>query len=80
MPYRYQFLGDDFDTGKDINEIDIACEHIDLSLKENQIPFASFIKDLRTRLEYSLINKIPITREDFNEYINLQPNHQRQAH
>ena len=76
MPYRYQFLGDDFDTGKDINEIDIACEHIDLSLKENQIPFASFIKDLRTRLEYSLINKIPITREDFNEYINLQPNHQ----
>lgn len=47
MPYRYQFLAEDFDTQRDINEIDIACEHINLSLQDNQIPYARFIKDLK---------------------------------
>lgn len=72
MPYRYQFLNDDFDTRKDINDIDIACDHINLSLIDNQIPFADFIKDLRTRLEYSIINKISISEGDFDEYLNLK--------
>lgn len=76
MPYRYQFLNEDFDTRKDINEIDITCEHIDLSLQKNIIPFARFIKDLRTRLEYSITNNIPISEEDYNEYMTL-PNSQQ---
>lgn len=76
MPYRYQFLNDDFDTRKDINEIDIECEHINLSLIDNLIPFASFIHDLKTRLEYSITNNIPISNEDFNAYREL-PNSQQ---
>lgn len=76
MPYRYQFLNDEFDTRRDINEIDIACEHINLSLIDNQIPFAPFIRDLKTRLEYSITNNIPISDEDYDEYRSL-PNSQQ---
>ena len=76
MPYRYQFLNDEFDTRRDINEIDIACEHINLSLIDNQIPFAPFIRDLKTRLEYSITNNIPISDEDYAEYSSL-PNSQQ---
>ncbi|HAP9648005.1 TPA: TraM recognition domain-containing protein, partial [Enterococcus faecium] len=76
MPYRYQFLNDDFDTRKDINEIDIACDHINLSLADNQIPFASFIRDLKTRMEYSITNEILISEDDYEEYRSL-PNSQQ---
>lgn len=76
MPYRYQFLAEDFDTQRDINEIDIACEHINLSLQDNQIPYAKFIKDLKTRLEYSIINNIPISDEDYHNYRNLSGSQQ----
>jgi hypothetical protein len=76
MPYRYQFLAEDFDTQRDINEIDIACEHINLSLQDNQIPYARFIKDLKTRLEYSIINNIPISEEDYQDYLNLSGSQQ----
>lgn len=79
MPYRYQFLNEEFDTRKDINEIDIECDHINLSLLDNQIPFASFIKDLMTRIEYSVVNKIPITFEDFEAFQDLPPERQNQV-
>ncbi|MBY6889365.1 type IV secretory system conjugative DNA transfer family protein [Clostridium botulinum] len=78
MPYRWQFLGEYFDNRKDINDIDIECSHVNLSLIENQIPFASFVKDFRTRLEYSIINNIPITEEDFEEFENLDSSKQQQ--
>lgn len=76
MPYRYQFLNDDFDTRKDINEIDIACYHINLSLKDNQIPFAGFVHDLKTRMEYSITNGIPISEDDYDEYRRLASSQQ----
>lgn len=71
MPYRYQFLNDDFDTRRDINEIDIECDHIDLSLESNLIQYGSFIKDLRTRIEYSITNNIQISKIDYEEYREL---------
>lgn len=78
MPYRWQFLNDDFDTRKDINDIDIECSHIDLSLYDNLIPFASFIKDLKTRLHYSILNKTKITMKDFELFSLLPPKQQEQ--
>lgn len=74
MPYRYQFLNDDFNTRNDINDIDIACDHTNLSLLENQIPYASFISDFDTRLKYSLNNNIPISVEDYNQFMQLNEN------
>ena len=37
MPYRYQFLADDFDTNKDINDFDIPSMHTHLCLLENSL-------------------------------------------
>lgn len=37
MPYRYEFLADDFDTNKDINDFDIPSEHTHLCLLENSV-------------------------------------------
>lgn len=34
MKYRYQYLADDFDTDKSINDIDIPSEHAELNLSE----------------------------------------------
>ena len=37
MPYRYEFLADDFDTSKDINDFDIPSRHTHLCLVENAV-------------------------------------------
>ena len=37
MPYRYQFLADDFDTNKDINDFNIPSMHTHLCLMENSL-------------------------------------------
>jgi len=34
MKYRYEYLADDFDTTKSINEIDIPCLHADIDLRK----------------------------------------------
>ncbi|EPY6472543.1 VirD4-like conjugal transfer protein, CD1115 family [Clostridium sporogenes] len=78
MPFRWQFLNNYFDTRKDINDIDIECNHVNLSLIENQIQFASFIKDFKTRLEYSIINNITLSQKDFEEFENLDSSTQQQ--
>jgi len=44
MPYRYQFLADDFDTNKDINDFDIPSMHTHLCLTTNAINFDSYLK------------------------------------
>lgn len=68
MPYRYQFLNKWFDTSNDINDIDIECDHINLSLIKNQIPFVGFIQDLATRIRYAITNNNPISTKDYLEY------------
>jgi len=37
MPYRHEFLADDFDTNKDINDFDIPSRHTHLCLIENAV-------------------------------------------
>lgn len=76
MPYRYQFLSDEFNTAKDINDIDIECTHINLSLNNNLIPFSTFIRDLVLRLQYSITNNILVSQLDYSEYKELPLNHQ----
>lgn len=45
MPYRYQFLADDFDTNKDINDFDIPSEHTHLCLIENAVDIDNLLAD-----------------------------------
>lgn len=42
LKYRWEYLGDIYDTSKSINEIDIPCEHADLDLKSIKLTFGSF--------------------------------------
>jgi type IV secretion system protein VirD4 len=39
MKYRYEYLADDFDNSKSINDIDIPCKHADISLKDTRYKF-----------------------------------------
>ncbi|MDH6364512.1 type IV secretory pathway TraG/TraD family ATPase VirD4 [Enterococcus sp. PF1-24] len=43
MPYRYEFLADEFDTRKDVNEIPFESEHNYLNLEDYEIDFSSFL-------------------------------------
>ena len=43
MPYRYQFLADDFDTNKDVNDFDIPSMHTHLCLTTNAINFHNYL-------------------------------------
>ena len=45
MPYRYQFLADDFDTNKDINDFDISSKHTHLCLLENAVDVDMWLTD-----------------------------------
>ena len=45
MPYRYEFLADDFDTNKDINDFDIPSEHTHLCLLENSVDVDAMLTD-----------------------------------
>ncbi|MDT1958968.1 type IV secretory system conjugative DNA transfer family protein [Carnobacterium divergens] len=45
MPYRWEFLSEDFDTDKDINSFDIPSEHTHLDLGELSIDFASWLDE-----------------------------------
>ena len=49
MPYRYQFLSDDFDTTRDLNELDISSIHANFSLKNNQIDYSEFISNKKAK-------------------------------
>lgn len=46
MPYRFEFLGDFFDTSKDLNEFDIPSKHRYLSLQELAIDSNEWISHL----------------------------------
>lgn len=45
MPYRYEFLADDFDTNKDINDFDIPSQHTHLCLLENSVDVDAMLVD-----------------------------------
>lgn len=52
MPYRYQFLGEWFDTSKDLNDIDIHSEHSSLALESLNVNFGDFIVNKDARDKY----------------------------
>lgn len=45
MKYRWEYLGDRYDTSKSINDFDIPCAHADLNLKEIQIRYSVLEND-----------------------------------
>ncbi|MEG0553778.1 MAG: type IV secretory system conjugative DNA transfer family protein, partial [Carnobacterium sp.] len=45
MPYRWEFLSEDFDTEKDINSFDIPSEHTYLDLGELSIHFEEWLTE-----------------------------------
>ncbi|MGH1110323.1 VirD4-like conjugal transfer protein, CD1115 family [Bacillus paranthracis] len=52
MPYRWQFLGKDFDTSRDLNEIDIPSLHTGLDLTDLYLDFLDFILNKTAKKEY----------------------------
>lgn len=52
MPYRWQFLGEDFDTSRDLNEIDIPSLHTGLDLTDLYLDFLDFILNKTAKKEY----------------------------
>ena len=46
MPYRYQFLADDYDMDKDINDLDVHSDHRSLDIKEVSMDFESWRKEI----------------------------------
>ena len=40
LKYRWEYLGDLYDTSKSINDFDIPCAHAAMNLKENQIHYS----------------------------------------
>lgn len=52
LPYRYQFLSEDFDTTRDLNELDISSIHANFSLKKNQIDYSDFILNKKAKTVY----------------------------
>lgn len=52
MPYRYQFLSSDFDTTRDLNELDISSIHANFSLQANQIDYSEFISNKKAKDTY----------------------------
>ncbi|MCU5024959.1 type IV secretory system conjugative DNA transfer family protein [Bacillus cereus] len=52
MPYRWQFLGKDFDTSRDLNEIDIPSLHTGLDLTDLYLDFLEFILNKTAKKEY----------------------------
>jgi type IV secretory pathway TraG/TraD family ATPase VirD4 len=45
MKYRWEYLGDLYDTSKSINDFDIPCAHADMNLKDIQIRYSVFETD-----------------------------------
>lgn len=52
MPYRYQFLSSLFDTGNDLNDIDIASEHMYLDLASLYLDLSRFIINYEAQCAY----------------------------
>ncbi|PFT09156.1 conjugal transfer protein [Bacillus thuringiensis] len=63
MPYRWQFLGELFDTSNDLNEIDIPSLHIGLDLKDLYLNFLDFIVNNDARNQYASKQKIEFIAE-----------------
>ena len=61
MPYRYQFLSDEFDTDIDINDIEVPSLHKYLNLSNNSVDFEKIIKDLKSKKQKSDSNKVEET-------------------
>ncbi|KRN67864.1 VirD4-like conjugal transfer protein, CD1115 family [Carnobacterium maltaromaticum] len=51
MPYRWEFLSEDFDTEKDINSFDIPSEHTYLDLGELSINFEEWLTEDGVEIE-----------------------------
>lgn len=62
MPYRYQFLSNDFDTTNDLNDIDIASEHTNLELSSLYIDFADFLVDAAAKAEHERRQKVNVQK------------------
>jgi type IV secretion system protein VirD4 len=52
MPYAYEYLKDDFDPDRDINDIEIKSDHAALNLQRNAIDYRDFIVDEEGRNAY----------------------------
>lgn len=58
LKYRWEYLGDIYDTSKSINEIDIPCEHADLDLKSIKLTFGFFEDEEGQLDEYELVEEL----------------------
>lgn len=57
MPYRYQFLADQYDTSKDIIDLDLSSRHATFDLEANKVDFVSIQKRLALQKEEEIAQK-----------------------
>lgn len=69
MPYRYQFLSQEFNTDIDINDININSMHKNLSLIDNSVNYESIKKSILTSMILEDFG------EDNNNSLNYEDNH-----
>ena len=72
MPYRYQFLAEDYDMDKDINDLDVASDHRDLDIQSVSMDFEAWRKEIRDHLG----------KADMDELVDdgLSPSEDSQSH
>ena len=73
MPYRYQFLADDFDTDKDINDFDIPSRHTHLCLVENAIDVDQML-DLHVPAQNEVVQPVKITEKLVRKWLKDETN------
>lgn len=70
MPYRYQFLADDYDMDKDINDLDVASDHRDLDIQTVSMDFEAWRKEIRDAFGKADMNELAedgISQEELNQ-------------